>query len=505
MDIAYKVADRFNLEDVYKLIKLVAAKKEQELNQLSLSNQERKMITLCIRRAFDHTTYSNDGSDKMIEDAYAHRKVWCGVLHHIHFKPHTDREKYFVTGMRSGCNHSVMAIFEQYMNAKDTLGAAEYLYRKRGLPFLLRHLDYILSRTHNNDVTDNILKIIERDKASTNVVVLLQLYQKYSLPDRAECRTFTYTYNNKVVSYTEDDPKPYSLTVAQRKAVCNCIARTLSKKLANRLEGVAYINPEMNNIAVEINGSATNKGLGTLPVGSRMKLPEARIFRLFTYWSGADDVDLSMIGLDEEFYTCGEFSWRSLYQRGPVLFSGDITNGYNGASEYFDVNLTQIKIAYPKMKYLVCCDNLFRGGHGVEYLDQFTCTAGYMVRSDMGSKDGSIFDPKTVATSFKVTSHSKFATLFMIDLETRELIWVNRNIDSRSRIAGDQNFSNMYTIANSAKVMNLAMLVQSAAEGITTNPEDADIIVDWELPENAKEGARLVRPCDTEIVASILK
>jgi len=33
---------------------------------------------------------------------------------------------------------------------------------------------------------------------------------------------------------------------------------------------------------------------------------------------------------------------------------------------------------------------------------------------------------------------------------------------------------------------------------------EADLIIGWEMPEDAKEGAKLIRPCDMQEVAALL-
>ena len=104
--------------------------------------------------------------------------------------------------------------------------------------------------------------------------------------------------------------------------------------------GRVYVEDGMQNIAIPLQEAASCGGYGTLAKGSRIPLADDKIVRAFTYWEKVNDIDLSVIGIRTDG-SQREFSWRSMYgcQSEAIAFSGDQTSGYNGGSEYFDVDL----------------------------------------------------------------------------------------------------------------------------------------------------------------------
>ncbi|TNL47922.1 hypothetical protein [Acinetobacter bereziniae] len=57
------------------------------------------------------------------------------------------------------------------------------------------------------------------------------------------------------------------------------------------------------------------------------------------------------------------------------------------------------------------------------YCDLPICFAGFMMRED--GQQGQIYEPTTVQHKFDVTSKSSFTIPLIIDLEKREVIWVD--------------------------------------------------------------------------------
>ena len=141
------------------------------------------------------------------------------------------------------------------------------------------------------------------------------------------------------------------------------------------------------------------------------------LFRSFTYWEKVDDIDLSAIGLREDG-SYQEFSWRTMFDRtgDGIVYSGDQTSGYDGGSEYFDVDPVLFRKRYPSVRYLVFCDNVFSG---VPF-SSCICRAGYMIRDRIDS--GEVFEPKTVQSSFAANGQSTFCYLFALDLDANDFI-----------------------------------------------------------------------------------
>ena len=203
-----------------------------------------------------------------------------------------------------------------------------------------------------------------------------------------------------------------------------------------------------------------------------MPLPDGKIIRAFTYWEKVNDIDLSVIGICRDG-SRREFSWRTMAssQSTAIAFSGDVTRGYNGGSEFFDIDIVQFCEKYPDVRYLVFCDNVFSGSPFKDCI----CTAGYMMRDRFDS--GEIFEPKTVHTSYRIDCDSTIAMLFAFDLDTNEFVWLNLAVKGRTRIAGTQEIQSMLRYLECVKVLPFRSLIEMMAQEMTEDLEEADLVI----------------------------
>ena len=129
-----------------------------------------------------------------------------------------------------------------------------------------------------------------------------------------------------------DPPKPHSyLTEYVAGRVSLRVLSKLEEACAGTL-GRVYADEGMRRIALPLQEGTSMGGVGTLPRGSRLPIPEGKKIRAFTYWERVDDIDLSAFALGEDGDQI-EFSWRTFYGGRSIVFSGDETSGYRGESE----------------------------------------------------------------------------------------------------------------------------------------------------------------------------
>ena len=481
------------LSDVIKLTEriLYDYDTEYDLNNLNLRNADRKLIALVIDKIFECGKLN-------VRECYEKRKTWCGLLHHIHYKPKCDEAKAFLLSMRDGKNHSVYSEFEDAMSRGEVKSAADILLHAKGSSVLLRNLNYLLSRAKTDEEIDYIIEKVN----SKNTILLIQLLASYVGYKYDGGRTFKFSRYGMLIhhdeSEAEQEKRKSKLSEDLIKKITRIIRKKLEATLAGKL-GKVYIDTDMKLIALPLHESTSMGGYGCLPCGSRIKLPKTKKIRAFTYWEKVNDIDLSMIGLDADGQQT-EFSWRSMFFRGNnegIVFSGDQTSGFDGGSEYFDVDVDQLKKSYPKMKYLICSNSVFSG---VEFKD-IVCTAGYMTRDKLDS--GEIFEPKTVKSSFKITADSTTAYLFAIDLKKHEFVWLNVSDVSMRRVAGTDDISFLEDYINATDVINMYDFFSMLSVEVVDNPQDADIIVS-DKDSDAIEGKEKIRSCDFERVMAIM-
>ena len=363
---------------------------------------------------------------------------------------------------------------------KDPVAAAMLLKDRKGNAALLRNLNYIVRDT-GADETKQILDEVEA-KSPLVIMQMQNMYRNYNDGPR----TFKYVRHNRMRTHRETERKS-ALTPTRVSQISEILEQKLQQSLKGRVDKV-YIAPGMEKIGVPFNMSASESGFGIMPTGSRIALPEGKKIRAFTYWEKVNDIDLSCFGINKDDSRI-EFSWRTMWgrQSDAVTFSGDETSGYNGGSEYFDIDLDKVREEYPDMKYIVFCNNVFANKDFAECV----CRAGWMSRDVLDS--GEIYEPKTVKSAYTINAKSTFAYLFAIDVAAREVIWLNVIDSNRYAVAGSSEFSWLYDYFTMCDSMNMRKLFTYCANEVVDTPEEADLVIGD--VETEKE---LIRPYEFE-------
>ena len=460
------------------------------LKKLNLKNQQRKFISQILDWFFENGNIS-------IKSCYEKKALWCGILHHIHYRPKNEAATRFIQSMRGRENHSAFSSFEKEMGEGEIEKAATVLVQEKGSGTLLRNLNYLLSRCRTKAEVELVISRIH----TSNVILLLQLYFDYVLSVPAERRTFRFSKYSMLHKHTETDEEMARRKTVLSRAIRNSaeetVLDTLKELMKDRL-GKVYYDPQLNGLAIPLQEGTSLAGFGALPKGSRLPLLDGKIIRAFTYWEKVNDIDLSVIGITRNG-SKREFSWRTMAssQSNAILFSGDVTRGYNGGSEFFDIDIDQFCTKYPDVHYIVFCDNVFSGSP----FKACVCTAGYMLRDRVGS--GEIFEPKTVQTSYRVNCDSTFALLFAFDLDTSEFVWLNVALNGQARIAGTEEIQFILRYLESTRAMSLRSLIEMMAQEMTEDPAEADLIIsDREL--GVPTETPVIHSCDLDKMIALI-
>jgi hypothetical protein len=252
-------------------------------------------------------------------------------------------------------------------------------------------------------------------------------------------------------------------------------------------------------------------GKGLTSRGSKIDLPKDGIIRAFTYWEKVNDIDLSCTLFDKDLNSIKIFNWSSWRERNyiggnwnvnAITFSGDQTSGYDGGSEYFDIDIDKVKYNHPRGRYLVFNNNIFSG----KTFSECYCKAGFMIRDKFNS--GEVYEPKTVQTSYLIDAKSSECFLFAIDLIERKMIWLNTNIDSNARVTGTINAKCLlkyFNILNEFNLYNVFSKIGTNVNSIKECTSENDIVV---VPEITEETAKLkctvITPQDTEKMLKVV-
>lgn len=480
-----------HLSDIIKVVEVINYKNygNKNIKKLNLKNQDRKFITKILDIALNNNF--------SVIDCFEKQAIWCGILHHIHYKPKTEKAIDFVNSMRNGKNISAYSKFEKAMNDGNIKLAVDTLLKFKGTSSIIRNLNYIVSRCKNEEDLEVVLNVIQ----SKNNIILIQNLISYSNYKTTESRKFAFTKFNTLKIHQETKKEMERRKSIISKEHCNMICNILNKNLEANLKGKlgkVYIDENMKNIALPIQENTSMGGFGTLPKGSRIDIEDAKKIRAFVYWEKVNDIDLSAIGLTNTLQQ-REFSWRTMSsnQSKGITFSGDITSGYFGASEYFDIDLAHFVKKHPDIKYLILNANVFSGTP----FNNCICKAGFMKRDVIDS--GEIFEPKTVETSFQINCDSTFAYMFAVDIEKKQIIWLNIARNSNSIIAGTNSFGALLDYFNFCDVINMEKFFSMLATEVVTNIGEADVIVSDKNIE-VKENVETIRSWDTDKILALL-
>ena len=489
-DFAY--AKFLRLSDVVRFVDELNYRKYNNKNvkKLNLKNADRKIIAKLIDILVD-------AENANVRDCFEKKAIWSGLLHHIHYQPKTEKGENFVALMRGKENNSVYSKFEKAMAEFNIQEATDCLLKGKGTGALLRNLNYILSRCKDENDVAYVMSHLRSNKG----ILLLQLLQQYSYYGKEGARTFLFTKYEKLRRHTETDEEK-----ARRKseipevllpALVSVIRDNLRQVYKNRL-GKVYLDEKMKMMALPLQETASQGGFGVLPKGSRLPLPEGKKIRAFTYWERVDDIDLSVIALGDKGEQM-EFSWRMRYenQNEAITFSGDQTSGFDGGSEFYDIQFAEFKKKYPRCHYLVFCNNVF----SLSSFKDCICRAGYMMRDEEDS--GEIFEPKTVKSSFTVNCDSRYAYLFAIDLHKMEFVWLNVANDSTLRVAGMDDLTYLKRYFEATEWMSVYDFIQMAATELVDTPEEADVIVSDD-DTLKKDGVERIHSYDFEKLIALM-
>lgn len=484
--------------------------RNNDIKKLNLKNQDRKFL-INVLNILITNSYNDFNliSDYQIAVCAEKRAIWKGILYHLHYK---DYRLSFIYNSKV---FSGMSEFERFMAGENTYGAASILKYRKGTSAVLRNLDYIVSRTKEFSEVERVLDLLKED---FNPIILMQLIQHYNDYNRKpnEARSFSFNKFNMKRSHRETDEEikrsKSHLNELEVRYLKDYFTKAFYELTGKKKAGKVYLEDGMKDITIPLDMSTSNGGVGCLPTGSRMAIPNGAIVRAFTYWEKVNDIDLSCWLVDKDFKNIQKFDWNSWGNRrfhyanwdiDSVTFSGDQTSGFNGGSEYFDIDIDKVMKAYSGSRYMIFFNNVYSG---VKFKDVF-CKAGYMLRDRFNS--GEVCEPKTVQTAFNITSDSTYCALFAIDLQNREMVWLNQNVDSNARCSFAEDNSWVKKYLNLAKYLNVYKLFENVGEKVNDPKEcvgENDYIITKEpIDTNFETKATIITAYTPEKIMSFIE
>lgn len=211
------------------------------------------------------------------------------------------------------------------------------------------------------------------------------------------------------------------------KSVCSQVSEIIYYVLIDRFSqlnslGKVYLDENLRGYNVPFSQRSASRAMKTIVRGSRIPIDtEKGTIRFFIYWKDIKharvDIDLSAAFLDKNFAYHSHVSYTNL-RNGLACHSGDITSAPKGAAEFIDIDIE--KALEYGARYVMMNVYSFTGQ---AYSEMPICYAGWMSRDNVNS--GEIFEPSTVENKVDVTTDTRHVMPLVIDLKTREVIWLD--------------------------------------------------------------------------------
>ena len=161
-----------------------------------------------------------------IEECYEKKKIWNGILHHIHYIPKTELGVRFLAYMRGDENESAYSAFEKAMLDENVKEACDILLeKKKGRPvgsknFSSIDLESLAKETVTLDIADELvekgwkLTRVGEDvsylvKVEKDIKVIKVITPKYKRSDEKE---------EKIYQAVKDEAFPHSVCTASLAA-----------------------------------------------------------------------------------------------------------------------------------------------------------------------------------------------------------------------------------------------------------------------------------------------
>jgi len=363
------------------------------------------------------------------EDFLRYKEYWVRLAERLH--PGEHKEKYphtyeVITKLR---NHIKIETFngriEKAIASGDLTKVLEILSTRPGE--FARRLNHIL-RSFNEH--PQIAYAFSKVANEVSTPVLLQLRQFFiNSKNQKDVRSFLPKGNAAKMYVMEQNQA--SLKGSEAKTICAICELNLKVRFS-QLEplGKVYLSKSLKNMTVPLTMRSSSQSLHTLARGSRMKLDDQHILRMFIHWKNLDmspefedeedcrvDIDLSASFYDEDFKVKGNISYYDLKNMFGI-HSGDIVDAPNGAAEFIDLNLKKLKKR--GIRYVVAQVYSYNRAPFYEIPQLYM---GWMAREK--ANRGELFEPATVRQKFSLTHDETKAMPFVIDVKEDELIWLD--------------------------------------------------------------------------------
>lgn len=240
--------------------------------------------------------------------------------------------------------------------------------------------------------------------------------------------------------------------------------------------GKVWIDEELKKIPLPTNMRSMSTALRPTIRGQRVPIgnQDAKVIRAYVHWfdeRGNRDIDLTGTFIGPKGVT--HIGWNGRHNDDSLgCYSGDIRHRRGACAEYVDIKVEPaLKAGY---RYVVIDARNYNGGSLKEIKD---CVFGYMEREH--AKANEVFVPSTLANSVVLQSDASTTLVAVIDLQTREYIFLD--IDADGIPVASANFDAImkaikpYTEMPKVSVYHLLHMHAEARGKVVKTEKSADV------------------------------
>lgn len=441
-----------------------------------------------------------DGLPNLVEDLMRDRERWLRFGELAHPNSAKNQKRYPAVALAfdtlRNYPHSVETFNRKVHRAttdKNVAAMVDILSSRPGE--FARRLDNMVSIAENSPPPNNY-RFKEIIKAFSNVVtkvptkILFEIVSHFQYRSgfvSDENRLFFIKGSQNTIYFTPEKRGKIPADKADeiiKIAKGELVLRSYQENLGRNELGKVYIDPALNGMVVPFNRRGdSNKSENILLKGSRLPF-HGSVLRLFVWWKGHIDVDLSANFYDENWEYVEHVAYTHLATKGGyAVHSGDIQDAPDGATEFIDIDVEKCRRMVHHARYLVTSIISFRG----ESFDSFPCYAGFMERDKLGG-GGKLFEPTSVATKFEVSQKATRLMTFAFDLVTKEVILLDMVVGGGRFHNAARSTDKFRTVAKhivslpekKPTFFNVLEVYATANGKIVQNREEADTVFDME-------------------------
>lgn len=459
------------------------------VNELSDSDHWAvKMITApkAVRRGLVYALGNIIGHREYSADALISRhELWKRVMRMVH--PYSignmdDTSRFALDVIHENIHYETYnAVVERVMAEKDVKNAIEVLSQRPGnllrrLVALARMEDF--TRAQAREVTEIIAK------ANLPLTTLISGYNGVLNANASGNKIVRIKGANTVVD-------SHNATAKHIGILSSGLKDAISKALAAKNAPVNPVGVIGEFPAPLVARDASRSDRELYRGQSIAEFEDTDTLRLFVHWfnkesgtenrwydDGVVDVDLGINVYDKDLDTVSSVNYTNYdLSRSYATFSGDLTNAPkpHGASEYFDVDVSNLRKNYPQSRWIALSAIVYSG----DVFKNLDHVYGVMVRSD--DEKGEIYDPRTVSASGSSVADSRSVTALVVDLEDNRVFWVDSGVGNNTLYGNSTSQSDEIAAVIRTEVMRETLTagelarMWATAHGVATVKEKVDM------------------------------